>query len=273
MTKVTLTLRQPLRQRLDLSPLLPERLAGLGKAAIGAIELDSGKRRLSVGEVFDIAAGDEATLVIRGRGAALDYVGRDMTRGEIGVEGDVGAYAGLAMKGGRLTVGGNAGPFAGAAMRDGILEIKGNAGDGLGGGLPGERRGMSGGLILLRGDAGARAAERLRRGVILIEGSAGDYLGARMVAGTAVVLGPQAGRHPGFAMKRGTLMLLHPPRHILPTFIDVGVHELGFVRLLARHLGAHSPRFAAAAPRLARLSRLVGDQAAAGKGEILVPAG
>jgi formylmethanofuran dehydrogenase subunit C len=272
MSGIVLTVTRPPRQRLDLSALLPERLMGSAPAAVAALELPCGNRRLRLGDVFEVARAETPLLLIRNRGARLDQIGRAMTTGEIEVEGDAGAYAGLAMTGGRLRIRGNAGPFAGAAMRGGLLEIEGNAGDGLGGGLPGERRGMAGGLILLRGDAGARAAERQRRGIILIEGSAGDYLGARMVAGTTIVLGGAIGRDPGFAMKRGTLLLLGTVGRLLPTFADAGAHELGFLGLLAAHLREHSPRFAAAAAGLVRVRRLVGDAAAAGKGEILLPA-
>src|SRR5262249_50916185 len=130
-----LTVTRPPRQRLDLSLLLPERLAGETDAAIGAIELACGNRRLRVDEVFELSPGDGAGLVIRTRGARLDNVGREMASGELLLEGDAGAYAGLAMSGGRLTIRGHAGPSAGAAMRGGILEIDGPAGDYLGGGL------------------------------------------------------------------------------------------------------------------------------------------
>src|SRR5262249_37647530 len=188
----TLTVRHPPRQSLDLSPLLPERLAGLDAAAVGALELLCGNRRLRVDTVFEVGASEAAELRIRNRGARLDHVGRGMAGGRLIVEGEAGAYAGLGMTGGHLTIQGDAGAFAGAAMQEGVLEIAGNAGDFLGGGLPGERRGMAGGLILVRGDAGNRAGDRQRRGTILIEGRAGDYLGARMVAGTTIRLGAAA---------------------------------------------------------------------------------
>jgi formylmethanofuran dehydrogenase subunit C len=272
MSGLTLTVKRAPRQRLDLSPLLPERLADLTIEAVGAIELACGNRRLRVDEVFELAPGDGAGLVIRNQGARLDHLGHRMTAGEIAFEGDAGAYAGRAMSGGRLTICGHAGPFAGAAMTGGIIEITGNAGDWLGGGLPGERRGMAGGLILLRGDAGQRAGDRQRRGVILIEGNAGDFLGARMVAGTAIVLGDEAGRYPGFAMKRGSLLLSRRPRRMLPTFADAGRHELGFMSLLGAYLAPHSPKFAAAVPALTELRRFTGDAAAGGKGEILAAA-
>jgi formylmethanofuran dehydrogenase subunit C len=272
MSGFTLTVTRPPRQRLDLSPLLPEHLAGMTPEAIGAIALACGNRQLRVDEVFAVAPAEGPALVIRNQGARLDLLGSAMTGGELVLEGDAGAYAGLAMSGGRLTVRGQAGPFAGAAMQGGILEIGGNAGDWLGGGLPGERRGMTGGLILLRGDAGRRAADRQRRGVILIEGNASDFLGARMVAGTTIVLGEGVGRYPGFAMKRGTLLLRHAPGQMLPTFADAGRHELGFMSLLTAYLAPHSAKLAAAAPALMELRRFTGDAAAGGKGEILAAA-
>jgi formylmethanofuran dehydrogenase subunit C len=272
MSGILLTVTRPPRQRLDLSPLLPERLAGATLEAIGAIELACGNRRLRVDEVFALAPSESAGLVIRNGDAKLDHVGHEMSAGELTVEGDAGAYAGLAMTGGRLTIRGHAGPFAGAAMQGGILEIMGNAGDWLGGGLPGERRGMAGGLILLRGDAGQRAGDRQRRGIILIEGNAGDFLGARMVAGTTIVLGAETGRYPGFAMKRGTLLLSRRPRQMLPTFTDAGRHELGFMNLLTAYLAPHSVKLAAVAPGLMELRRFTGDAAAGGKGEILAAA-
>jgi formylmethanofuran dehydrogenase subunit C len=269
MSGFSLTVTRPPRQRLDLSPLLPEHLAGLTAEAVAAIPLVCGNRQLRVDEVFEVAPAESEALVIRNQGARLDHLGNGMTAGELILDGDAGAYAGLAMSGGRLTIRGQAGPFAGAAMQGGILEIGGNAGDWLGGGLPGERRGMTGGLILLRGDAGRRAADRQRRGVILIEGNAGDFLGARMVAGTTIVLGEAVGRFPGFAMKRGTLLLRHGARQMLPTFADAGRQELGFLRLLAAYLAPHSSKYAAAAPHFAALRRFVGDAASGGKGEIL----
>jgi len=269
MSGYTLTVTRPPRQRLDLSPLLPEHLSGMTAEDLAALPLACGNRQLRVDEVFEIASTDGEALVIRNQGARLDFLGSGMTGGELVLEGDAGAYAGLAMSGGKLTIRGQAGPFAGAAMQGGILEIAGNAGDWLGGGLPGERRGMTGGLILLRGDAGRRAADRQRRGVILIEGNAGDFLGARMVAGTTIVLGETVGRYPGFAMKRGTLLLRHATGQMLPGFADAGRQELGFLRLLNRFLAPHSPKYAADAPHFTALRRFVGDAAAGGKGEIL----
>src|SRR5262249_56412699 len=93
-------LRQEPAGRVDLSPLLPEPLAGLSPAAIAAIALPCGNRPLAAGELFDIADGDAADLVIAGGSDRLDQVGSGMTGGRITVEGEVGASAGLAVTAG-----------------------------------------------------------------------------------------------------------------------------------------------------------------------------
>lgn len=268
---LTLALREPLQQRLDLSPLLPERLAGLDTAAIAAIELTSGNRRIAVGDLFAVSGDDAAELVIRNAGStALDFVGRGMSTGRITVEGNAGAYLGLGLMGGHIHVRGDAGPFAGADMRRGVIEIDGRVGDFAGGALPGEMRGMSGGLLIVRGDAGDRAGDRMRRGLLVIEGNVGAYAGSRMIAGTVVALGGTVGPYPGFGMRRGSLILAQAPQRLLPTFADSGRHELGFLRLLPRALDGRSNHVAEFVARSLRMRRFTGDAAADGKGEILV---
>jgi formylmethanofuran dehydrogenase subunit C len=265
----TLTLRQPPPRRVDLSPLLPERLAGLSPDAIAAIELPSGNRPIAVGTLFDVAAGDAETLVIRGGSDRFDCIGQAMASGRITVEGDVGAYVGMAMTGGEIRVAGNAGLGAAMMMRDGLLVIEGDAGDFLGGTLPGEMRGMRGGLAIVRGNAGQRVGDRMRRGILLVEGDIGAYAGARLLAGTVIGLG-RSGAYPGLDMKRGTLLLAEAPELLLPSFADCGRHELGFLSLLFAHLRPHSQRLATLVPRLGAPRRWAGDLAAGGKGEILV---
>jgi len=266
---LVLALRRAPAGRVDLSPLLPERLAGRALAEIAAIELPSGRRPITVGALFDIAAGDSDDLVIRGGSDRLDGVGREMTRGRILVEGDVGDHAGLAMSGGELRIAGNAGFAAATMMRGGLLAVGGNAGDFLGGTLPGDMRGMRGGLVVVRGRAGDRVGDRMRRGIILVEGDIGAHAGSRLLAGTVIGLAG-SGAYPGLGMKRGTLLLAEPPQRLLPSFADCGRHELGFLGLLFTHLRPHSPRLTALAPRLGAPRRWAGDQAAGGKGEILV---
>jgi formylmethanofuran dehydrogenase subunit C len=265
---LTFSLRAAPSQRLDLSLLVPQNLAGKTVGEIERIELGTTRVRATVGDVFRVRDGDPAEVLIEGGGERLDRVGRGLAGGAIRVDGDVGVEAGRQMSGGRLTICGDAGPFAGSGMRGGTLRIGGGAGERLGGPLSGETIGMSGGVVHVLGDAGERAGDRLRRGFILIEGRAGAYAGSRMIAGT-LAIGGEAGDLPGYLMNRGTIVLGRGATQFSPTFGDCGEHELVAARLLADYV---APTSAMLADRLRRpLRRLAGDLAALGKGEILLP--
>ena len=167
---MTFSLRAPPAQRLDLSALTPQNLAGKTVAEIERIEVGTTRVRVAAGDVFRIREGDPAAIVIEGGSARFDRVGMGLSAGSIRVEGEVGVEAGRLMSGGQLTIGGAAGPFAASGMKGGTLTIEGDAGERLGGPLSGETVGMSGGVLHVHGAAGERAGDRLRRGVILIEG-------------------------------------------------------------------------------------------------------
>jgi formylmethanofuran dehydrogenase subunit C len=262
------SLREPPAQRLDLSPLVPQNLAGKTVAEIERIEVGTTRARVTAGDVFRVRKGDPAAILIEGGSARFDRVGFGLAEGSITVSGEAGVQAGRLMSGGCLTIDGAAGPFAGSGMKGGTLTIKGDAGERLGGPLSGETAGMSGGLIHVRGDAGKRAGDRLRRGIILIEGRAGAYAGSRMIAGT-VAIGGEAGELPGYLMGRGTILIGQGATFLSPTFADCGEHDLVAARLLAAYIAEASAKLA----RLFRrpLRRLAGDMAALGKGEILLP--
>jgi formylmethanofuran dehydrogenase subunit C len=266
---LVLTLSGRPDQRLDLSAIVPQRLAGLSEAEIAKIELQTTRRRVTVGDAFSLRMGDAKQIRIQASCDRLDRIGQEMTGGEIIVDGDVGARAGRLMKGGRLTIRGSAGWWAASGMKGGSIEIFGDAGDRLGGPVAGEVAGMRGGEVLVHGRAGERAGDRLRRGTIVVEGGAGAYAGSRMIAGTLVVLG-RTGPLPGYLMKRGTIVLGDRSEEMSPTFIDCGVHDLVALRLMADFLGGLSPR----AGKLFRrpLRRFAGDMATVGKGEIFVRA-
>lgn len=267
MKPLVFALRGAPEQRLDLSPLTCDRLAGHSIDAIARIELQTTRIRVTAGEVFRITAGDALSLHFAGGSERFDRIGCGMSGGAIVVDGDVGVEAGRLMAGGRLIIRGDAGPFAASGMKDGVLEITGSAGERLGGPLSGEMAGMRGGLVRVRGDAGERAGDRLRRGTILIEGRAGAYAGSRMIAGT-LVIGRQAGDLPGYLMGRGTIVLGEQASMLSPTFVDCGIHDLVAARLLGAFIGQFSPALAALLSR--PLRRFAGDTAALGKGEILL---
>ncbi len=268
MTGLTFTLVSPPPERLDLSPLTPQRLAGLDRSAIEAIRLGQSRRGLTVGDVFRVAGDDPNIIVFEGGSDRFDGVATDMTGGDIRVVGEVGAAAGRMMRGGRLTVEGSAGQFAGSGMRGGRLEIGGDAGDHLGGPLAGELAGMNGGVLLVRGKAGALAADRMRRGLIVVTGGAGDHAGGRMIAGTLVVTGG-VGLLPGYLMRRGSILLDRKPENLSPSFVESGAPDSVFAAVMDRHLVAEGllhDRLLGSAP-----ARYGGDNAVLGKGEILFP--
>lgn len=271
MSGLTLTLRSRPPQRVDCSPLVPERLAGLSVAEVERTEVLCGTRRVAVGDLFSVAAASGEDLVIASGdgGDRLDRIGHAMASGRIVVEGEAGAQLGLGLAGGEVAVSGGAGLGAATGMRRGLVTIGGDAGDALGGALPGAMTGMSGGTAVVRGSAGARAGDRMRRGAIVVEGDLGDYPCSRMIAGTLVALGASIGLSPGFGMRRGTLLLASRPAAVLPTFADAGAHDLLVLRLLVGALADRSPALAALGA-LTRARRLVGDLAAGGQGEILL---
>ncbi len=203
MAALCFTLRSEPKQRLDLSPLVPERLAKLSQAEIERLPLGTTRTLALVGDVFRVAMGEADAVRIEGGSSRFDGVGEAMASGAIVLEGDAGLRAGRQMRGGRLEVRGNAGHWAASGMQGGEIEIAGDCGDFLGGPLAGEVEGMAGGTAVVRGNAGGRAGDRLRRGVIVVEGQAGDLVASRLIAGTVVVCGG-AGAMPGSLMRRGT---------------------------------------------------------------------
>ncbi len=273
MSALTFTLKETPRQRIDLSPLTPDKLASKSRKDIEAIQLQSGNRRLSVAEIFRLKGNDASNIIFTNPCDKLDRIGEGMSGGQIMVEGDVGAYLGFQISGGEVLVQGNAGAYVACGMTNGLITIEQNAGDFLAAALPGEHRGMAGGLVLVRGHAGDRVGDHMRRGGVLIEGSAGSYCGGRMTAGTIAVLG-STGDYPGFAMRRGTLLLRNMPTLMPVTFNDCSVHAFSFLPLLAQswkqQLGKQGGAFARLNKAGKPMRRYMGDLANNGKGEMLI---
>ena len=256
--------------RLELAGLTPLAVAGESAAELARRPLWHGNETVALGELFDVEpiADEDATLVFEGNLSRCDGIGRELDGGRIRVEGDVGDYLGAGMRGGEIGVSGSAGMLAACEMAGGRLEVAGNVGDYAASALPGDMDGMRGGLFIVRGDAGARFGDRMRRGTALVFGAAGDFLASRLVAGTIAVAG-EVGAHCGYGMRRGTLIFAGPQPEPPPGFVATG-HDIEVIwTLLARSLAPHGGPFAALAARRPR--RLVGDLAADGKGEWLLP--
>ncbi|GLS28979.1 formylmethanofuran dehydrogenase, subunit C [Mesorhizobium albiziae] len=268
MKALTFTLIAEPPERLDLSPLTPERLAGLAKPDIAQIRIGLSKRASTVADVFRFAGNDTQDIVFDGGSTRFDRLGEGMTGGKIRVIGDVGAQLGRLMRGGAIVVEGKAGPHAGSGMRGGRIEIASNAGDHLGGPLAGELAGMNGGVLIVRGKAGAFAGDRMRRGMIAVLRGAGDHAGCRMIAGTIVIAG-ETGDMPGYLMRRGSILLDRKPAKLSPSFVESGAPDSVFTAVLDRHLIAEG---ILKRPLLGKAQhRFSGDNAVLGLGEIIFP--
>ncbi|CAO3427053.1 formylmethanofuran dehydrogenase subunit C [Azospirillum endophyticum] len=251
MSGMTLTFRGKAGTMVDMSAILPERLAGLAAENVAGLPLPCAGGVSTVGEMFELSAGDAAEgLLIQPGGAVLQRVGVGMTSGRILVEGDVGSHAGAGMSGG-------------------VLRIAGDAGEALGGALPGLPLGMRGGLISVGGSGGDRTAERMRRGIIVVDGPVGAFAAGFMVAGTLAV-GGGCGPHPGFGMRRGTLLLGRRQDMAPDNFADGGTRDWLFLHLLRRTLEGTGSWVERAGST--RAHRFIGDLAEGGHGEILAMA-
>lgn len=271
---MSLTLRQTqaTAQRLDLSGLLPETLAGMSEAETRGLPMHLGNRRLPLGELFELETGDgpDDELLLIPLDTKLDYVGAGMRRGSIRVEGSAGDHAGSAMSGGLLIIEGDCGDFAGSALRGGHLQIHGNAGVRVGAPPAGERQGQRGGVIHVRGRVGERAGECQRRGLLLIEGDAGALLGHRMIAGS-IYAGGRVGELTGHGMRRGSVLLRHRPPGLPSTLIYNGRQRLAFLPMLLTQLRrlAGDDALPASSTDM-EVERHLGDLACDGRGEILI---
>jgi formylmethanofuran dehydrogenase subunit C len=267
-TAMTFTLLAPPSERLDLSPLTPEKLAGRGMREVEKIRLGLSKRASTVADIFRVTGDDVQNIVFEGGSNRFDRVAAELTGGSVRVVGDVGAQAGRNIRGGRLVVEGSAGPHSGSGMHGGRLDIMGDAGDRLGGPLAGELAGMNGGTLIVRGKAGAFAGDRMRRGLIAILGGSGDHAGSRMIAGSLVIAGG-TGAMPGYLMRRGSIFLDRAPENLSPSFVECGAPESAFAALFDRYLVAEG---ILGLPLLGNSPRKYsGDNAVLGMGEVLFP--
>lgn len=266
---LTLTLKEKLTLRLDMSAITPNVLEGLTPAKIAKVKLSVGKKNIALEKLFEITGEDTNKIIIKKGHAKFDSLGRGMTTGLLEVRGDAGDRLGQEMTGGEIIVKGDAGDWVGTGMKKGRIEIRGNAGRFLGGALPGQSLGMKNGTIHVFGNVADRMGDRMRRGMIVVEGDAGDYAGSRMTAGTIVICG-EAGNNIGHSMKRGTILLNHQPNGIPDTFNSNGVFELAFLNLLFKSMAASSRRLKDFKDQPCWVERYAGDLANDGLGEVLI---
>jgi formylmethanofuran dehydrogenase subunit C len=266
-SKISLTLRQAPEVPLEVEQLTPDALGQLSNAQIRALPVQLGKRRLPLGDFFDVEGERSEDLEIHGDLSRLKWIGRQMTCGQITIHGNVGMHLGAYMEGGSLEVHGRAGDWVGAEMKGGLIRVHGDAGGQVGAAYRGSMAGMRNGAILIDGSAGLEVGMRMKKGTIVIGGPAKDFAGLEMKGGNIVLLAGAEIRT-GAWMKRGTIISL-APLAMLPTFSRACSYRPAFLGVYAAYLSRLGVTLPLAASEGA-YERYWGDSSVPGAGEILI---
>jgi formylmethanofuran dehydrogenase subunit C len=250
---------------LEAEVLSPDKMVGQSNATIRALPVFLGKHQCRLDEFFDVDGADSDQLEIHGDAGRVKWIGREMSRGQIKIHGNVGMHLGAYMTGGSIEVAGNASDWVGAEMTDGLIRVNGNVGGQVGAAYRGSLAGMKGGTILIGGSAGLEVGMRMKRGVIVVQGPARDFAGLQMKGGT-IFLCNGAEIRTGAWMFRGTIVSLKP-LSLLPTFAFASAYQPIFLRIYEKYLqklGVTIPIGEGA------YQRFTGDSAVPGKGEVFV---
>jgi formylmethanofuran dehydrogenase subunit C len=262
-----LTLRERPHVPLEAEVISPDLFASLDNNGVRSLPLVLGKRRVRLDDFFEVEGEGSESIVIRGDAGRIKWIGRDMTRGSISIEGNAGMHLGAYMKGGTIEVRGNASDWVGAEMRGGMIRVSGNAGGQIGAAYRGSLSGMNGGTILIGGTAGLEVGMRMKRGIIAVGGKVRDFAGVQMKGGTLILMSGAEIRT-GAWMIRGTILSLAPLK-LLPTFSYACTYNPDFLRLYSRHLAKEKITIPTC-PTEGSWQRYTGDTAVPGKGEILI---
>ena len=264
---VSLRLRAPMAERIELDGVTPDRLAILDEAAIASLPIWIGRRTEKLGDVFDVQGGHAPRVRVEGDLRLVDGLAAGTASGEMLIDGPVGRRVAAGMTGGWIDVRGDAGDDAGLAMSGGALRIVGNAGDRVGGVSAGASKGMSGGEIVVNGTAGSDAGARMRRGLLVVTGDVGDEAARATIAGTLVAFG-RVGAHPGRGSKRGSIVALGG-LDVPETYQYACTYQPVYIRLLLTYLRRRYGLSVEDAALNGRFRRYCGDAGGIGKAEIL----
>ena len=222
---------------IEVQGVLPESFTDKKTETIQRFKVWLGNKQIEFGELFKVTGkNDNEQFFFEGDIQNVHWLGANMTRGSIIVNGSTGRHLGSGISGGEIIVQGNTSSYTANESRGGLVKVNGNVGDWAGCFYPGSRIGMNGGTLLVKGNAGKEVGSMMRRGIIAIEGDAGPGLGHNMRAGSILVFG-QCGEYPGVGMRRGTIGLIgRAPTKISPTFARGGNLDSVVVSLIARHL-------------------------------------
>jgi len=265
---VTLARKESSSIPVEADSICPDRFVGLGPTEIAALPVYYGRRKVMLGDLFEVEGAGADNVTVSGDLKAVKKIGQGMSMGRLTVTGDVGPHLGAYMSGGEIVVQGDAGDWVGAHMSGGRIVVQGDAGHFLGAAYSGEPRGVRGGTIIVGGNAGREVGGRMRRGLIVVLGDTGEFAGAGMLAGSVFVGGRLGGR-PGAGMKRGTIVAFGEAPELLPTFRYACSYRPVFLRCYLQSLEASG---LIASPGLpdGEFRRYVGDMNSGGRGEVLI---
>jgi formylmethanofuran dehydrogenase subunit C len=258
---------------IEVQGITPDRLQGNSPEQIARLPIWHGRRKLELGELFQIdgSMDDSMTIIWEGNLRPVHWIGSGLACGKIQIQSDAGRHIGSQMSGGEIFVNGDVSDFLGVEMTGGKIRIAGNAGDWVGGNYPGSKTGMNRGSILVDGDAGKGAGQAMRRGTIAIGGKVGELVGWNMLAGTILVFG-DCGANPGAGMTRGTIVLGGGRNGaLLPTFRQGGIYPVPILTILSRWLQQQDFRFDSTVLQ-SRFQQFDGDLLCGGRGEVFVRA-
>ena len=125
---ITLTVRVRPVVPLEAELVSPDVTATLANDAIRALPVQLGKRQCRLDDFFTVAGEASDEIQIAGDVSRVKWIGRDMTRGRIHIDGDAGMHLGAYMKGGTIEVTGSVTDWLGAEMSGGVIRVRGNAG-------------------------------------------------------------------------------------------------------------------------------------------------
>ncbi len=252
----------------EADSICPDRFLGRGPAEIAALPAYYGRRRVTLGDLFEVDGAGADNITVTGDLRHVKKIGLGMSMGRISVTDDVGPHLGAYMSGGEISAERSAGDWVGAHMKGGRIVVQGDAGHFVGAAYPGEPRGVTGGAIIVGGNVGGEVGARMRRGSIVVGGDTGEFAGAHMIAGSILVFG-RLGARPGAGMKRGSIVAFGDAPKLLPTFRYACRYEPAFLRFYVRRLEEWGLSIDSVAAD-GCFRRYLGDTNQSGKGEILV---
>src|SRR5262252_7871012 len=133
---VTVSLRAPLTEPLQVEGLTADRVAGLSECEIAALPVWLGDRKARLGDFFDVKGERSDRLRVVGALGNVHGVAAGMAGGELLLDGDGGRGVAQRMTGGLVVVGGDVGDDAARSMIGGTLVVLGRIGP-----SPGSKRG------------------------------------------------------------------------------------------------------------------------------------